>query len=98
MAEIELQIVTTEKNIYTGTVDYIGVQSTEGRLGILPNHVSLITELSEGNVTYKESGNTKENENKILTNTVNTKEIEITGGFMEVFKNSVTILADSVKI
>jgi F-type H+-transporting ATPase subunit epsilon len=84
MAEIELQIVTTEKNIYTGTVDYIGVQSTEGRLGILPNHVSLITELSEGNVTYKESGNTK--------------EIDITGGFMEVFKNSVTILADSVKI
>tara|TARA_B110000438_G_scaffold238379_1_gene236147 strand:- start:425 stop:679 length:255 start_codon:yes stop_codon:yes gene_type:complete len=84
MAEIELQIVTTEKNIYTGTVDYIGVQSSEGRLGILPNHVSLITELSEGNVTYKESGNIK--------------KIKITGGFMEVFKNSVTILADAVKI
>jgi F-type H+-transporting ATPase subunit epsilon len=83
MAKIELQIVTTESNIYTGTVDYIGVQSSEGRLGILPNHVSLITELSEGNVTYKESGNTK--------------QIEITGGFMEVFKNSVTILADAVK-
>ena len=84
MTEIELQIVTTEKNIYTGTVTYIGVQSLEGRLGILPNHVSLITELSQGNVTYKESGGTQ--------------NIEITGGFMEVFNNSVTILADAVKI
>ena len=83
MSEIQLEIVTTEENVFSGKVDFVGVKSVDGRLGILPKHVSLITELADGEVNWRNSSG---NKNTYLT-----------GGFMEVINNSVTILADSTK-
>ena len=83
MSEIQLEIVTTEENVFSGKVDFVGVKSIDGRLGILPKHVSLITELDDGEVKWRNSSGDK--------------NIHLTGGFMEVINNSVTILADSTK-
>ena len=55
MSEIQLEIVTTEENVISGKVDYVGVKSVDGRLGILPKHVSLITELTDGEVKWRNS-------------------------------------------
>ena len=39
---MNLEIVTTEQTVFTGSVDYISVNSVDGQIGILPNHLSLI--------------------------------------------------------
>jgi len=80
MSSINLEIVTTEETVFTGNVDYVSVNSVDGQIGILPNHISLISELDKGNLMWRE-GNKE-------------KDISIDGGFIEVIKNNVTILID----
>ena len=78
---LKLEIVTSEKNIFSGDVEYVGVKSADGELGILSKHVPLITELVEGKVTWR----------------VNNKndEVNISGGFLEVVNNKVNYISKS---
>ena len=80
MASLKLEIVTSEETVFNGNVDYVSVMSIDGRIGILPNHISLISELDKGNLMWRDGNN----EN----------DITIDGGFVEVKENSVTILVD----
>ena len=80
MASLKLEIVTSEETVFNGNVDYVSVMSIDGQIGILPNHISLISELDKGNLMWRD-GN-KEN------------DVIIDGGFIEVIDNSVTILVD----
>ena len=80
MASLKLEIVTSEETVFDGNVDYVSVISTDGQIGILPNHISLISELDKGNLMWRD-GN-KEN------------DVIIDGGFIEVIDNIVTILVD----
>ena len=80
MASLKLEIVTSEETVFNGNVDYVSAISTDGQIGILPNHISLISELDKGNLMLRD-GN-KEN------------DVIIDGGFIEVIDNSVTILVD----
>jgi len=80
MASLKLEIVTSEETVFNGNVDYVSVISTDGQIGILPNHISLISELDKGNLMWRD-GN-KEN------------DVIIDGGFIEVIDNIVTILVD----
>ncbi len=50
---IHLEIVTPEKQIFSGPVEEVTVPSTQGYLGILPGHAALLAELGIGNITYK---------------------------------------------
>jgi F-type H+-transporting ATPase subunit epsilon len=75
-----LEIVTPEKVIYKGDVDEIVVNTADGEIGILPHHVNLFTKVMPGEVTLKVGGKDQ--------------FLAITGGFLEVSKNKVTILAD----
>ena len=80
MSSMNLEIVTTEQTVFTGSVDYISVNSVDGQIGILPNHISLISELDKGKLMWRSDN--KEN------------NVTIDGGFIEVIKNNVTILID----
>ena len=77
---MHLEIITPEKVIYKGEIDEIIVNTADGEIAILPHHVNLFTKVMPGEVTLKISG--KE------------QFLAITGGFLEVSKNKVTILAD----
>jgi len=77
---MELEIVTPEKVIFQGQVDEIYVNTADGAIGILPHHINLFTKLIPGELKLKISG--KE------------QFMALTGGFLEVNKNKVTILAD----
>jgi len=84
MASLELEIVTSEETVFSGDVDYVSAKSVDGQIGILPNHISLISELDKGSLLWR-SGNKEQ-------------DILIQGGFIEIMKNKVTILVDgSVK-
>jgi F-type H+-transporting ATPase subunit epsilon len=79
-----LTIVTPEEIFFKQEVTSLIAPGSEGYLGVLTDHVPLITALVPGKVTVKEKGG------KELTYAVG-------GGFLEVFKNQVTILAHSIE-
>jgi len=80
----QFTIVTAEKIIYEDEVSSIIAPGVEGYLGILTDHAPLITSLVPGKLTLKDSQD---------------KEIimAVSGGFLEVLKNKVVILADAVE-
>lgn len=80
MNKLKLEIVTPDGIIFTDEVDEVIVPASEGELGILPNHVPLFTKVKPGEVMVKKDKNTY--------------FLAVTGGFLEVLKNNVNILAD----
>jgi F-type H+-transporting ATPase subunit epsilon len=51
--KIHLEIVSPEKQLFSGAVDSVTVPSTTGYLGILPGHAPLLAELGIGEISYK---------------------------------------------
>jgi F-type H+-transporting ATPase subunit epsilon len=79
-----LSIVTPEKKFYEDEVNSLIAPGSLGYLGILTDHAPLLTELEPGKLTLKDS----QGQEKIFA---------ISGGFLEVLKNNVTILADAIE-
>lgn len=84
MSTFLLEIVTPERKVYTDQVDMISVKGAEGELGILPNHIPLVTPLKVAPVIVKQGGKQH--------------YIAVNGGFMEVRKDKVVILAESAEL
>lgn len=49
---IHLEIVTPERQLFSGPVDDVTVPSSTGYLGILPGHAPLLAELGIGEISY----------------------------------------------
>ena len=79
-----LSIVTPEKIFYEEKASSVIAPGIEGYLGILTDHAPLITALVPGKITVKNSSDAE---------TV----MAVSGGFLEVLKNKVVILADTVE-
>ena len=76
-------IVSAEQQLYTGSVEMIVAAGVEGDLGILPGHAPLLTRLKPGPV-------------RIVRKVGEDEELYyVTGGFLEVQPDIVTILADT---
>lgn len=83
MSTIAVDIVSAEKEIFTGQVERVFVTGILGELEIAPGHAPLLTTLVPGPVRIKVSQGKDE-------------LIFVTGGMLEVQPNMVTILADTV--
>jgi F-type H+-transporting ATPase subunit epsilon len=79
----QLSILTPERAVFEGQVEYVEVPGSEGYLGVLANHAALITALARGTLTIRKPGGAEE-------------KIEVEGGFFEVGHNKATVLADAV--
>lgn len=77
---MQLEIITPEKITYDGEINELNVTTATGVITILPHHVNLLTKVLPGEVTVKVNG-----KNQYLA---------ITGGFLEVKNNKISILAD----
>ncbi|WP_104203116.1 F0F1 ATP synthase subunit epsilon [Billgrantia saliphila] len=75
-------IVSAEASIFSGEVEQIVASGIMGDLGILPGHAPLLTELQPGPVRVIHDGGQEEN-------------YYVSGGFLEVQPDVVTVLADS---
>jgi F-type H+-transporting ATPase subunit epsilon len=84
MATFTLTIVTAESEVFSEEVDSLVAPGIDGQLGILPNHAPLMTQLQPGEMTVRAN-----NDESVLA---------VTGGFMEVLNNKVTILADTAEM
>jgi F-type H+-transporting ATPase subunit epsilon len=80
MASMRLDFVSQDHLVFTGDVTEILAPGIDGELGILPRHAPLITVLAPGEVQVKR----EEGEDLFFA---------VSGGWMEVLPNQVTILA-----
>ncbi len=83
MAPMKLEIITAERVVYSDEVDVVVAPGIEGELGILPHHAPLMTSLQPGEIRVRKDG-----EEVFMA---------VSGGFLEVMANKVTILADAAE-
>lgn len=76
----QLDVITPEKVVFTGEVNEVVVPTKEGQIGILPNHTSLLAQLSHGELIIKIG--------------THDEYFAIEGGFVDVEHNRVSIIAD----
>lgn len=84
MSTLLLEIVTPERKVYAKDVEMVSVKGADGELGILPQHIPLVTPLKIAPVRAKIGG--KE------------EIIAVHGGFIEIRKDKVVILAESAEL
>jgi F-type H+-transporting ATPase subunit epsilon len=76
-----LSIVTPGKQLVADEVDQVNAPGTEGDLGILYDHAPLLTNLRSGQLSYEKDGETV--------------ALVVSGGYLEVTDNRVTVLAET---
>lgn len=79
MSTFHLKVLTVDRVFFDGEVDRIVVRTTQGDVGILPNHVKYLAALGIGGLT-------------ILTEGMS-RVAAIAGGFIDVSKEGTVILA-----
>jgi F-type H+-transporting ATPase subunit epsilon len=83
MSTIQLDIVTAERLLFSELVDGVVVPGEIGELTVLPRHAPLLSSLKSGELRLIIGGEEK--------------YIAISGGFMEVLGNKITVLADTAE-
>lgn len=78
---LSLKIVSPEKVVFDGSVDMVRVPGTGGQFEILPDHAPIISSLEAGEVDYRPEGAAP-------------AHIGITGGFVSVQKNNVSLCVE----
>jgi len=78
---VNLDVVSAHESIFSGAVKSLQITGSEGELGIMPGHASLLTSLKPGMARIV----TRENVEEV---------IYLSGGMLEVQPNHVTVLAD----
>jgi F-type H+-transporting ATPase subunit epsilon len=80
---LKLEIVTPERKVLDESVDSVTVPTASGEAGILPNHAPLISALKPGILSYSNKGVTE--------------RLAVSGGFVEVSSNKVSVLTDAAE-
>lgn len=84
MATIRLEIVSPDKLAYSADISMLIVRSTAGELGILPKHAPLVAGLVPQAMRVKKEGAEE--------------LIAVSGGFMEVQPEKITVLASAAEL
>lgn len=81
-AELHVELVAVDRNVYSGEATMVIARTTEGEIGVLPGHAPLLGELAEGGVvTITETGG-----GQVVA--------AVHGGFLSVTDEGVTVLAE----
>lgn len=83
MASFNLEIITAEQTIFSGQVSSLTAPATDGEIGVLPRHASILTLLKPGELKY--------------STTEIQQHLAVSGGFLEVNADKVVILVDSAE-
>lgn len=83
MKTIKVSVVTPDGPVYEADVEMVSTKAKSGELGILPGHIPLVAPLEIGAVRLKKDGKTE--------------LIAVSGGFLEVRPDKVTVLAQAAE-
>jgi F-type H+-transporting ATPase subunit epsilon len=82
--QIQLEVVTPDRQVVHERVDAVTVPGKHGYLGILPGHSPLLSELAPGAITYWTAGTHR--------------HIAVSWGFAEVLPQRVIVLAQTAEL
>jgi F-type H+-transporting ATPase subunit epsilon len=80
---MRIEIITPEKKVYQGDIRSMKVPGKKGAFQVLKDHASIVSTLVQGKITLTDMNGTD-------------SEFEIEGGVVEVHKNKIILLAESV--
>ena len=83
MKTLKVNIVTPDGPVYDADIEMVSVRAESGELGILPGHIPTVAPLKIGAVRLKKDGQTE--------------LVAVSGGFVEVRPDHVTILAQAAE-
>jgi F-type H+-transporting ATPase subunit epsilon len=81
--KIKLRVVTPSRLMFDEEVDEVTAIGELGEFGVLPNHISFLSTLVPGEMSYKQGAN-----KRILA---------VSGGYAEVLDNVMTVLAPAAE-
>ena len=76
-----LEIITPEKQVFTGEVSSVRFPGTSGEFEVHNNHAPIISTLTSGEI-------------RVITSDDNTENFDINGGVIEMQNNKIIVLAD----
>lgn len=82
MSIMQVEVVSSEQNIYSGEASFVVVPTVQGELGIYPRHEPIMSLVRPGALRLTVPGEDKE----VL--------VAVSGGVLEVQPDKVTVLAD----
>jgi F-type H+-transporting ATPase subunit epsilon len=85
MPQFHLQIISPQRVEFEGDVESLVAPGEDGYLGVLTGHAPLLTTLRDGALTFRSPGGGGE-----------TRYAVAGGGFLEVHRNKVVVLANQV--
>ena len=83
MAKLRVEMVTAAGKVLSTEADFVVAPGIDGDLGVLPNHIPLLTPLRTGAVTVR--------------NGADEEHLFVAGGFLEVTAEKVVVLADAAE-
>ena len=81
---IKFEIVTPERVVLKEEISQVTVPTQEGEMTVLPKHMPIVANLKPGVIELVKADNSPE-------------VISVSGGFVEVLRNKVVILADTAE-
>jgi len=81
-ATIQINIVSAEREIFSGEAEMVFAPAVMGEVGIAPGHTPLISQLAPGEIRVKHPGGEEEG-------------FYVSGGILEVQPKIVTVLSDT---
>lgn len=85
MKTVKVNIVTPDGPVYDAEVTMVIAQTTAGEIGVLPGHIPMVAPLAIGAVKLKKEGG-------------QTELAAVSGGFIEVRPDKISILASSAEV
>jgi len=79
-----LEIISPDKNLYSGEIDLVQVPGSKGSFEILRNHAPIISTLEKGQI-------------RIVDQKGGTTLFEVDGGVIEAKNNKIIVLAETAK-
>jgi len=83
MSTVEVLVATAEREVYRGKADFVVAPGAAGELGIMPKHTPLLSALCAGELRIRRGEELD--------------EVFISGGFIEVQPDCITVLADTAE-
>jgi F-type H+-transporting ATPase subunit epsilon len=83
---LHVELVSVEREVWSGEADMVVARTTEGEIGILSGHAPLLGQLADGfDVRIQRAG-----EDELV--------VGVSGGFLSVTEAGVTILAEAATL
>jgi F-type H+-transporting ATPase subunit epsilon len=86
VAKLSVELVSPDRLVWRGEGDLVVIKTTEGEMGVMPNHAPVLAELAEGSVM------------RVLDGGQEQLIAAVHGGFVSVSRNEIQVLSEAAEL